>query len=177
MRLQLAFSFLCSLSHPAMLLCLFLGCRAAFWKGRAEGELCASDSFLRLPSDSVPPSWFSKRVPRGGAQSSWPLPGLCLFELLMSINSEHVPVCRCAAAHTSTARVVVDSSRRRFVSVVDSSSCRRRQRRSRCLQQPSVSPVCADVPCVAVFLQTGVLSPYPVALLAADAFCDPSFSS
>ena len=27
----------------------------------------------------------------------------------------------------------------------------------------------ADVPCVAVFLQTGVLSPYPVALLAADA--------
>ena len=27
----------------------------------------------------------------------------------------------------------------------------------------------ADVPCIAVFLQTGVLSPYPVALLAADA--------
>ena len=33
------------------------------------------------------------------------------------------------------------------------------------------------MPCVAVFLQTGVLSPYPVALLAANAFCDPSFSS
>ena len=35
-----------------------------------------------------------------------------------------------------------------------------------------MSPVCTDVPCVAVFLQTGFLSPYPVALLAADAFCD-----
>ena len=153
------------------------GCRAAFWKGRGKGELFASDSFMRLPSDSVPPSWFSKRVPRGGAQSSWPLPGLCLFELLISITSEHVPVCRCAAAHTSTARVIVDSSRRR-----------RRQHRRQQQSSPSSatqslpaaavsSPVCTDVPCVAVFLQTGVLSPYPVALLAANAFGDPSFSS
>ena len=31
----------------------------------------------------------------------------------------------------------------------------------------------ADVPCVAVLLQTGVLSPYPVALLAADAPSPP----
>ena len=31
----------------------------------------------------------------------------------------------------------------------------------------------ADVPCVAIFLQTGVLSPYPVALLAADALSLP----
>ena len=227
MRLQFAFSFLCSLSHPAILLCFFFrlrpevraraqisrhqhraerlashfcanppllaqhpvsqclscsmalvaveGCRAAFWKGRGEGELFASDSFLRLPSDSVPPSWFSKHVPRGGAQSSWPLPGLCRSELLISINSEHVPVCRCAAAHTSTARVVVDSSR-----------CRRQRRRQQQSSPSSAtqslpaaavsSPVCTDVPCFGVFLQTGVLSPYPVALLAANAFCDPSFS-
>ena len=35
----------------------------------------------------------------------------------------------------------------------------------------------ADLPRVAVFLQTGILSPYPVALLAADIPSLPSFSS
>ena len=78
-----------------------------------------------------------------------------------------VPLCCCANVYSTCCRQLQKSSSSSAsstaamvvvfsVAVVDCSSRQCRQ--------------CgADVPCVGVILQTGVLSPYPVALLAADA--------
>ena len=50
-------STLClTVSGDSLALVAVEGCRAAFLLGRGEGKLFASDSFLRLPSDSVLPS-------------------------------------------------------------------------------------------------------------------------
>ena len=91
-----------------------------------------------------------------------------LVNVVVAISVVVVVVCHCAAAQTS--------------------KCRRQQQKSSSSSALSTAPIVvvvsvavvayssrqcrqcgSDMRCIAVFLQTGVLRPYPVALLATDA--------